>query len=138
MDKYIRRVEITKVKDGDTVDCSISLGFKSIIEKQVIRLYGVNAWETTRRGSWDNGLSKEEVQAKIDLGKKAKAILKDRVENAYKVFIESKVSPTEMARKGKYGRWLGVLWIQETKEKEPYNWNEWLVENGYGYKYMAN
>lgn len=138
MDKFIRRVEVEEVQDGDTITVAIDLGFKSWLHDQRCRLYGVNAFETTRRGSWDDGLTEEEVDHRIGLGKKAALELELRARSAHTCWIESKVSPEEIARKGKYGRWLVVLWIQDEPDKEPYSWNEWLIENEFGYRYMED
>lgn len=139
MDKYIRKIDIKKIIDADTIVADIGLGFQITLKNQTMRLYGVNAWETTRRGKWDNDLPEEEVQHKIKLGKEATAILEQKANSAFCCYIESKLSPKELeARKGKYGRWLVILWIKETEKSEELNWNEWLIKNDYGYSYMED
>ena len=40
--------QITKVVDGDTVDCLINLGFNVII-RQRVRMYGINTPESRTR-----------------------------------------------------------------------------------------
>lgn len=136
MDNYIRQITITDVKDADTVVFDIDLGFNCTLKNQTGRLYGVNAWETTRRGTWDNDLPKEEVIKKIELGKEATEILKKKIKSAESLYIESKLSPSEVFKKGKYGRWLIILFIKKPGA-EAINWNSWLIENGYGYEYMV-
>ena len=39
---YQYKAKITRIIDGDTVDCDIDLGFKVILAKQRIRLYGID------------------------------------------------------------------------------------------------
>lgn len=151
MDNFRRRIRVHKVfkqsnpednqqvKDGDTLVGDIELGYGIPFEDQIFRLYGCNAWETSRRGSWDDGLTEAEVAEKIRLGKEAEDILEREIEEAGKnIWIESKVSPKKLQRKGKYGRWLVILYIQKPSNPKPYNWNEWLVRNGYGYTYMED
>ena len=40
---------ITRVIDGDTVDCNIDLGFSVILFKQRIRLFGIDTPESSTR-----------------------------------------------------------------------------------------
>ena len=49
---YQYKAKITRIIDGDTVDCDIDLGFKVILAKQRIRLYGIDTPEsrTQRQG----------------------------------------------------------------------------------------
>ena len=46
---YQYKAKITRIVDGDTVDCDIDLGFKVILAKQRIRLYGITL--ETAKGS---------------------------------------------------------------------------------------
>lgn len=130
---YLRKLilETIIVKDGDTLEATIDLGFESLLTNQVFRLYGVNAYETTRRGKWDDGLSEEEIQEKLQLGKDAELLLQSKVWTADEVWYDSKISPKDLRKKGKYGRWLGTLYIYS--EGEILNWNKFLVEQGYGF-----
>ena len=82
---------ITRVVDGDTVDCEIDLGFDIWVVKRV-RLFGIDAPETRTR----------------DLDEKAKGLaakewLESRILNKY-VAIKTEV------KTGKFGRVLGTLW----------------------------
>ena len=133
MDNYYRRLKNVLVKDGDTVSADIDLGFNCKLEDQDIRLYGVNAYETTRRGSWDNNLTENEIIAKITRGKEAKNQLINFIKKSRYVYFQSKVAPKKV--KGKYGRWLGILWLQTPEET--INFNKWLVENDYGFEYFV-
>ena len=46
---YQYKAKITRIIDGDTVDCDIDLGFKVILAKQRIRLYGIDTPESRTR-----------------------------------------------------------------------------------------
>lgn len=76
------------VIDGDTLQCSIDLGFDVWLHKQRVRLYGINAPE---RSTLD-GLSAQKWLEDVLTGKT--------------VVLES-----IGYRKCKYGRWLGRLFI---------------------------
>ncbi len=43
---YQYKAKITRIIDGDTVDCDIDLGFKVILGKQRTRLNGINKPES--------------------------------------------------------------------------------------------
>mgnify|MGYP003154192580 FL=1 len=91
---YYQVKEIIKIVDGDTVDLRIDLGFDLSIKIRV-RLAQINAWESRTRNL-------EEKKK----GLAAEARLKEICEGHFKEG-KLKISTTE---KGKYGRYLGVLW----------------------------
>ena len=134
-DNFIRELRHCTVKDGDTLAGTIRLGFNAELSNQVFRLYGVNAYETTRRGSWDNDLDEKEVQRLISLGKKAKKLLKEHIAKATKIFYQSELSPKKLSKEGKYGRWLGTLFLEV--EGETIDWNQYLLDQGLGYEYLV-
>ena len=85
---------ITRVIDGDTVDCNIDLGFSVILFKQRIRLFGIDTPESRTR---------DKVEKKYGL--LAKQYLKDFISAAGNtVQIE-----TSKEKRGKFGRILGKL-----------------------------
>ena len=85
---------ITRVIDGDTVDCNIDLGFSVILFKQCIRLFGIDTPESRTR---------DKVEKKYGL--LAKQYLKDFIKAAGNtVQIE-----TSKEKRGKFGRILGKL-----------------------------
>ena len=85
---------ITRVIDGDTVDCNIDLGFSVILFKQRIRLFGIDTPESRTR---------DKVEKKYGL--LAKQYLKDFIKAAGNtVQIE-----TSKEKRGKFGRILGKL-----------------------------
>ncbi len=105
--------EIVKVVDGDTIDLSIDLGFDLSIKIRV-RMSGINAWESRTRNL-------EEKK----LGLAAKARLKELCEEA----MEKKSLKVMTTEKGKYGRYLGVLYGGGK------NINDLLVSEGHAHQY---
>jgi endonuclease YncB( thermonuclease family) len=117
------------VTDGDTIKCDVQLNFGVVLDDQDFRLHGINAYETTKRGDWDKGLKETEIKRLIELGKKATVRVEEVVENAKTVSIEVIVDKEGQADKGKYGRWLAVIWIDGS-----INLNELLVKEGLAVK----
>ena len=124
---YIYKVYITDVYDGDTVTCIIDCGFNIAMQKTKIRLYGINTPEL-RGNDREMGLFvRDELRKKI-LNK-----------HVYLKTIKDK--------KGKYGRYLGIIYIEEDtdeKEKEDNNTiqskkyiciNKWLLKMNYAVEY---
>lgn len=99
---YSARVE--KVVDGDTVDLVVDLGFRTSMRDR-FRLYGINAWET-RGDDREKGLA---AKARLEglIGGREITI------NTYK------------DERGKYGRWLAILYVDEI------NINGLLVQEGH-------
>jgi micrococcal nuclease len=106
---YHYKTLITAVYDGDTVTAEVDLGFK-IKFTEKFRLFGINTPEL-RGVEREKGLvSRDAVRQKI-LGKQV-------------------IIKTQKDKKGKYGRYLGTIFLEE--EGELININEWIVENDYG------
>ena len=42
---YEYQAELTRIVDGDTLDCIIDIGFSVFVKKRV-RLYGIDTWES--------------------------------------------------------------------------------------------
>lgn len=107
-----------KIYDADTARLDIDLGLNTWIMNEPVRLHGINAPE----------LRGEERQA----GLAARDWLRDRLmphcENpeAHPMIVE-----TVKDEKGKYGRWLGVLWLFDPRAGKYINLNEALVEAGH-------
>ena len=96
------RAKVAKVVDGDTIDVDIDLGFYTILRNQRIRLKGIDAPEP--RG-------KERFA-----GLASKAWLKDEIEGKEIEIVTFKNA------KGKYGRWLGVVYMNRQ------NINQLMIE----------
>ena len=91
---YQYKAKITRIIDGDTVDCDIDLGFSVTLIKQRIRLHGIDTPESRTR---------DKVEKKYGL--LAKQYLKDFIEKEdCHVLIE-----TSKEKRGKFGRILGKL-----------------------------
>ena len=106
---YEYRALVRKVYDGDTVTVDIDLGFDVVLKGQKIRLLKINAPEV--RG-------KERPE-----GLKSRDALRKKIGNKW---IKIK---TQKDKKGKYGRWLGELWIEDECV------NDWLITEGYAGEY---
>ncbi len=107
---YFYRAEVVSVYDGDTCHVNIDLGFNTKLMNEKIRLSGINAPEL-RGAEREKGLESRDFLRKKILNKK--------------IFLE-----TEKDRKGKYGRYLGTIWLQNEKG-EYENINSLLVEKGF-------
>jgi|TARA_Y100000034_G_scaffold114338_1_gene150355 micrococcal nuclease len=112
---YHYSAEVTRVVDGDTVDAFVDLGF-DMHSKQRVRLFGINTPECRTR-------DKEEKKR----GLAAKARLKEMLsEEKNKCVIK-----TRLDKKGKFGRVLGVLYVNDK------DLNTQLVKEGHAKKYYG-
>ena len=107
---YTYRAYVTKVYDGDTVTLDIYCGFGVVLQKQTIRLIRINTPEV--RG--------ETKQAGI----RSRDALKEKILNKWVVL------KTHKDKKGKFGRWLGEIWIDGICI------NDWLLNEGYAKAYQ--
>lgn len=98
MYRYIAHV--IKIYDGDTITVEIDLGFNVKITEK-IRLKGINAPEVRGEERTEGLISRDRLREKI--------LNKD-------IIIQ-----TEKDKKGKYGRYIGEIYLEEE------NINEWLV-----------
>jgi len=99
--------KVTRVVDGDTVDCILDLGF-SILHKCRVRLFGIDTPESRTRDK------DEKVRGKL-----AAKFLKDAIDNGKKVILRTKLKDS----KGKYGRVLGEVIVDDI------NINVSMIEN---------
>jgi len=109
---YLYRVKVDKVVDGDTIDCTIDLGF-SIYHKVRVRLYGIDTPESRTRDP------DEKIRGKL-----AANFIKNKIKNSTKHAIATKLDA-----KGKFGRVLGVLLCDEL------NVNEQLIKDRLAVEY---
>ncbi len=101
---YEYRAYVSRVYDGDTITVDIDLGFGIVIKSQKIRLVRINAPEI-RGDERQNGLVSRDA-------------LRDKIGNKWVTIKTSK------DKKGKYGRWLGEVWIENVCV------NDWLISEG--------
>lgn len=106
---YEYRALVRKVYDGDTVTVDIDLGFDVVLKGQKIRLTKINAPEVRGKERSEGLISRDALREKV-LDK----------------WITIK---TKKDKKGKFGRWLGELWIDDMCV------NDWLLTEGYAEVY---
>ncbi len=106
---YEYSAEVKKVYDGDTITVDFDLGFGIILRKQKIRLVGINAPEVR--------------------GKQREAGLKTRDSLRARILGKTVPNKTSKDKKGKYGRWLGEVYIKDE------NINQWLLNEGLASEY---
>lgn len=99
---YKYRATVVRVIDGDTIDVDIDLGFYTVLHKQRIRLHGIDAPEVRGSQRFDGLVSK--------------AWLKEKIEEKEIELV------TFRDAKGKYGRWLGVIYLKNQ------NINQLMIE----------
>ena len=104
MDTYIYNAHVTSVYDGDTITCNITCGFGVELKKQKIRLFGLNTPEVRGESREEGLISRDKLRERI--------LDKD---------IQLK---TIKDKKGKYGRYLGIIYLGDE------NINEWLIDSG--------
>lgn len=103
--EYIYTAKVTQVYDADSITVDIDLGFGIIMHSQKIRLYGIDAPELRGEEREDGLKARDYLREKI-LGKEI-------------------VIKTIKDKKGKYGRWLGEVFLHDN------NINSLLVENNF-------
>lgn len=103
---YEYKAKVLRVVDGDTMICEVDLGF-SIKVKERIRLRGINTPEV-RGTQKKRGLEVKEVVRSL---------------------IEGKDIILQVYKKGKYGRYIADIIINDT------NLSHYLLSNEYGVKY---
>ena len=109
---YTYRAVITSVYDGDTVVADIDLGMKIWLRGERLRLWGIDTPELHRGNN-------------RDLARLARDFLRQQILNQH-VIIK-----TIKDRKGKYGRYLAVIYKAGT------NINELMVSKSFARRYMT-
>ncbi len=113
---YHYKAEVISVYDGDTVTLMIDQGMKHFARVKV-RLVGINTPE----------IRTTDLEEK-ERGYKAKNFLKD--------LIEGKTVVVHTVKKGKFGRWLGVLWLyQEDMTELGQSLNDLMIQEGHAVAY---
>ena len=107
--RYKYKIASIKVYDGDTITVNIDLGFGIWLRKQKIRLYGINAPEVRGKEKQKGIEARDALSGKLCFNLDANNIYLETIKD----------------KKGKYGRWLGIIWINNV------NINKWMVKNGY-------
>ncbi len=105
---FTYNAHVKEVYDGDTITVDIDLGFGVFLRNQKIRLSGIDTPEVRGKEKKNGLVSRDKLREKI---------------NGKWITLRTEKS------KGKYGRWLGVIWHEKT------NINEWLLKEGLAEKY---
>jgi micrococcal nuclease len=107
---YEYKVSEIEVVDGDTIRATVDLGFR-IFTRETFRLAGINAPETRGKDKVDGRMAKEYLESRID-------------ERELTYTVE-----TTKDKKGKYGRYLAVLY--ECANQVKINLNDHMVLAGH-------
>ena len=107
---YEYKANVVKVYDGDTITVDFDLGLDVWLKGQTIRLYGIDTPEL-RGDEREQGIVVRDYLRGLILGKEV-------------------IIHTYKDKKGKYGRWLGIVHAEEIG-----NVNEHLVKMGYAEVY---
>ena len=125
-------VAVTKVVDGDTMDCVFDLGF-DVMFKSRVRLLGIDTPESRTRNLNEKVyglLSKKHLKEWVHW-----AVMSDRDD------IEIQIRCPEKDSRGKFGRILGEVWVNCTEDGNEFggwtNVNKWMCENGYAVGYWG-
>ena len=118
MERYVYEFTPTRIVDGDTVDGLIDLGMDVLIRDR-LRLYGINTPETRTR-------DKDE--------KKRGLAAKARVEELLPIG-EPCLIVTRKDRKGKFGRYLAVIYVYLKGKKVSVN--DLLVKENHAVEYFG-
>jgi micrococcal nuclease len=113
---YLYKATVTRVVDGDTVDLEIDLGM-GVFVKERVRLARIDTPETY-------GVKKDSEEYKA--GMKAKERLEELVKGK-EIALE-----TVKDKKGKYGRYLGEIYINDIDWT---NVNSLLIHEGHAKPY---
>lgn len=99
---YCYKAKVVSVYDGDTITCEIDVGFGIILAKQKIRLFGIDTPEIRGEERPEGLIIRDKLREMIDGQEILIYTIKDK--------------------KGKYGRWLGII------IKNDININELLLQ----------
>lgn len=110
---YTYKAAVTRIVDGDTIIVDIDLGFGVWLREQSIRMANINAPEI-RGSSREKGLESKRFLEYIILNK----------------WVTIK---TEKDRKGKYGRWIATVLLEE--DNNLIDINRKMVAEGHAEKY---
>lgn len=116
--RYEYFAEVTRVVDGDTIDVDVDLGL-NIHAHVRLRLQGVNTPEVF-------GVDKESDE--FAEGIRAKRFVEAWVEACDRQVVVK----TEKDKRGKYGRWIGVVWSRTDEDTQGHCLNDKLRDEGWG------
>lgn len=110
---YTYKAHVLDVYDGDTITVAIDLGM-DIYKKTKIRFYGINAPEL-----YGSRLSdKQKAEAR-----RSKNYVYRKI-SSKEIYIQTVKDKTE-----KYGRYLGIIWVLNEKNKDYECLNDMMLRN---------
>ena len=115
------KCRITKVVDGDTVDCSIDLDFGIWIHNERVRLHGIDTPESRTR----------------DLEEKKCGIYAKQCVETFLPVDSNQVLKTHKDKVGKYGRILGEFVIYDPEQDRQTTINEYMIRHRIGVAYSG-
>ena len=122
--EFIYRVEaVTKVVDGDTLDCVFDLGF-DVMVKHRVRMLGIDTPESRTR---------DKVEKKFGLASKKR--LKDMLPVGSAQILKTQIARDGEDAKGKFGRILGDFIVHYTPEDRQTKASEIMILEGYAVAY---
>ena len=113
---YEYKATLDRVVDGDTIDLNIDLGFDTWIHKMRVRVHHVDTPEKRTRDPLEKFF-----------GYLASDYVLDKLINANKIIVKTTLD----GPRDKYGRVLGVIWVDD----DATSLNDQLIENHYAVKY---
>jgi micrococcal nuclease len=116
---YEYKCRIDRVVDGDTVDVDIDLGFGVWLQKERVRMYGIDTPESRTR---------DLEEKKYGLAAKAFVL-------AFLPVDSMQTLRTKKDGKGKFGRILGEFVIYDGKTHRETTLNQMLIETSNAVKY---
>lgn len=116
---YNYEVYVKDVYDGDTITVDIFLGFNVVLSNIKVRLIGIDTPEirTKDKDEKEKGLATRDWLRERILGKKVLLHTKER---------------------GKFGRWLGMIWeLDQDKPLFENSYNKQLINEGLAKEYWG-
>lgn len=101
-DAFVYNATLERIVDGDTLDCTLDLGFDVKLHKQRLRLAGIDTPESRINTKRYPDRAEEKV-----LGLKAKERLKELCSGKFKV---------KSLGRGKYGRILSIPYTEDGRD----------------------
>jgi micrococcal nuclease len=116
---YNYEAHVKDVYDGDTITVDIFLGFNVVLSNIKVRMIGIDTPEirTKDKNEKEKGLATRDWLRERILGKKVLLHTKER---------------------GKFGRWLGMIWeIEQDKPEFENSYNKQLINEGLAKEYWG-
>ena len=115
---YTYKASVVSVYDGDTITCKVDVGF-NVFVKEKFRLLGINT---------------PEIRTK-ELSEKEKGYAaRDRLIH----LIGSNDVYLQVHKKGKFGRWLADVYLNEQDLTDKKSVNNTLINEGHAIPFMIN